>query len=157
MKELSEKEALYKAAAYCSASEHCCSEVAEKLKGWGMDVEASKRIIAHLIQEKYIDERRYCRFFVNDKLRYNKWGRNKILQALRQKRIPQEVLASAFDNIEEQEYQGILKELLLRKRKSVKAKNDYELNGKLVRFALGRGFEMELIQRCINYQGDEGE
>lgn len=157
MKELSEKEALYKAAAYCSASEHCRSDVAEKLEKWGVETEAGKRIIEYLVKEKYIDEERYCRFFVNDKLRYNRWGRNKISQALRQKRISQETITSSLGHIDESEYRAILRELLDRKRKNTKAKSDYELNGKLIRFALGRGFEMEEMRQCIDSSGYDEE
>ena len=35
------------------------------------------------------------------------------------------------------------------KKRSVKANTDYERNGKLIRFAIGRGFEMEEILRCV--------
>lgn len=157
MKELTENEALGKVAAYCSVAEHCVSEVVAKLESWNMAGEAVERIIERLIKEKYIDEIRYCRCFVKDKLRFNKWGKVKIGLALRQKQIPSEVIALSLDAIDEDEYQRILLELIAAKRKSVKAKSDYELNGKLIRFALGRGFDMDTVQRCLKQLGSDIE
>ena len=109
----------------------------------------------YLLKEKYIDENRYCRCFVSDKFRYNKWGKNKIAQALWQKKISKDVFDVWLNEIDEQEYIDVLKELIAAKKKSIKAKSSYELNGKLIRFALGRGFEMEMIKRCINCTDDE--
>lgn len=154
MKELSEAEALCKAEAYCVTSEHCVFEVSEKLKQWGVESDTRRRILKRLTDEKYIDEARFSGFFVNDKFRYNKWGRTKIAQALWQKRIPQDVYNPYLDGIDEEEYLNVLRGLLSVRKKSIKAHNEYELNGKLIRFALGRGFEMNVIQRCIKLPDD---
>ena len=148
-KELSENELRYKAEAYCSLTEHCISEVQDKLEGWGAAPEAAGRIIAHLLEEKYIDEQRFCKAFVRDKYRFNGWGRNKIVQALRLKHLPGEVIALGLEEIDEEEYRSILAGLIAQKNRSVKARNDYERNGKLVRFAISRGFEMEVILPCV--------
>lgn len=155
MKELSEQEALYKAAAYCSSSEHCLSEVSQKLSDWGIEQNTVKRILQYLTKERYIDENRYCRCFVNDKLQYNKWGRNKIAQALWQKKISQEMIDYYLKHIDNETYLNLLKEVITNKKKSTKAQNDYELNGKLIRFALSRGFEMEYIRQCLDSYNDE--
>jgi len=148
MKELSEEEALCKAAAYCSRAEHCCSEVSEKLDKWGVSSDEKKRILKRLVVEKYLDEGRYCHFFIHDKLKCNKWGRNKIAQALWMKKIPPEISAPLLAEIDEEEYHSILRGLLESKRRTLNARNKYELNGKLIRFALSRGFEIDEIRRC---------
>lgn len=155
MKELTEQEALCKAAAYCSAAEHCTSEVVEKLTAWGIDTDAQTRILNRLQQERYIDEARYARFYINDKFRFNKWGRNKIAQSLKLKRIPPAVYTEQLYAIDEEEYLDILRSLLASKRRTVKARNDYERNGKLIRYALGRGYEMEAIRRCLPEADDD--
>ena len=157
MKEITETEALGKAAAYCSVAEHCRSEVQTKLTQWGMDAEASARILKRLTDERFIDEQRYCRYFVADKLRGNRWGRTKIRQALWQKRIDEALCDEALQGIDEQEYASILEQLLRSKRRSVKAASDYERNGKLIRFALGRGFEMKLICQLLKVDDYEME
>ena len=63
--------------------------MAEKLRKWGIATDAQERIIDKLIDYKYIDDERFTRSFVRDKIVFNKWGRRKIEQALWQKRIPQ--------------------------------------------------------------------
>lgn len=150
MKELTPTEAFNKAAAYCARSEHCISEVQEKLCTWGVDdAELCKTIITRLCDEQYIDEERYARCFVRDKFRFNRWGRIKIAQALRAKHIAASVCQTALEEIDEADYLQTLRELLTAKTRSIKAQNDYERNGKLIRFAIGRGYETEAICRCI--------
>ena len=148
-KECSESEARNKAEAYCSSVERCVSEVEVKLEQWGADHEIKDRVIEHLIKEKYIDQRRYCAAFVRDKYRFNQWGRMKIVQALRLKKIPSDVISLGLEEIDESEYLSILSGLVELKKRSIKANTDYERNGKLIRFAIGRGFEMEEILRCV--------
>ena len=150
MKEITEQEALSKAAAYCSSAEHCTAEVVAKLDAWGIPAEGQARILARLVQEHYIDEARYARFYINDKFRFNKWGRNKIIQGLRAKKIPASVYAVELEGIDEEAYLDILRSLLEAKRRDVKARNSYERDCKLIRFALGRGYEMEAIRRCLS-------
>lgn len=149
MSELTEKEALNKAAAYCTASEHCLSEVGAKLTQWEVDADAKERILKRLVDERFIDEERYCRFFVNDKFKFNKWGRIKISQALYMKKIPSEMSRDCLNEIDEKEYMNTLRSLLASKKKSIHASDDYQLNMKLIRFALSRGFEMNIIRKCM--------
>ncbi len=87
---------LKKAAALCSRAEYCESQIEEKLRRWGADEEETARIIAKLIDEKYIDNERYCRAFVNDKFRYAHWGRMKIRQALRFQGLPDGTVSEAL-------------------------------------------------------------
>jgi Uncharacterized protein conserved in bacteria len=149
MIELTEKEALNKAAAYCTASEHCLSEISTKLSQWGLDSDAQEKILKRLADERFIDEERYCRFFVNDKFKFNKWGKIKIGQALYMKKIPSTVSRKYLDEIDEKEYMNTLRSLLTSKKKSIHASDDYQSNMKLIRFAMSRGFEMNVIRKCM--------
>ena len=149
MNELTEKEALNKAAAYCSGSEHCFSEISAKLVQWGVDSDAQEKILKRLADEKFIDEERYCHFFVNDKFKFNKWGRIKIGQALYLKKIPATVSRKYLDAIDEREYMNTLRSLLASKKRSIHASDDYQLTMKLIRFAVSRGFEMNIIRKCM--------
>lgn len=154
MKKITENEAMMRLSAMCAAAEHCSYEAAEKMRRWELEDDAAERIMKWLTAEKYIDDERYCRFFVKDKLKYNKWGRRKIDRALFMKRIPEKTRRAALDEISDDEYAEILRPLLKSKRKSTKAASEYEMNGKLVRFAMGRGFDTEVIRRCIDdYDG----
>ena len=142
-------EILYKMAAKCSTSEQCMSDIEAKLSSYNLTEEERTRILRHLVEEKYIDDRRYAEAFVRDKYRFNKWGRIKIAQGLRMKGIDSKTISTAMKAIDEAEYLDILRDLIKAKRKSTRGKNDYEINGKLVRFATGRGFEYAAIRQCM--------
>lgn len=150
-KQISEKEAWAKLSALCAKAEHCSGEIEEKLRLWGIEAEAKARIMARLTEEKYIDDERFVRSFVHDKMINNKWGRRKIEQALYQKRAPKDVALKILDEIPDDAYIAILKPLIKSKEKTVKARTDYERNMKLIRFAIGRGFGRNIIYRCIDH------
>lgn len=154
MKEKTEQEAFLQLASLCANAEHCQHEMLEKMKKWELSEEAQARIMAKLIKGRYIDDERYARAFVKDKIRYNKWGRRKIQQALWMKRIDKDIQQSVLDDVDDEEYLSVLKPLLKQKRKGIKAGNDYELNQKLVRFALGRGFTFDIIRQCLDVDDD---
>ncbi len=149
-KEKTEEEAFLQLAALCANAEHCQYEMLEKMKRWELSEEAQARVMAQLIEERYVDDRRYARAFVKDKIRYNKWGCRKVQQGLWMKRIDKEIQDEVLDEIDEKEYLNVLKPLLKQKRKSIKANSDYELNQKLVRFAYGRGFTFDIIRQCLD-------
>ena len=149
-KEITEQEAYLQLAALCAQAEHCQQEMRDKMRRWEVDETAQNRIIARLVKERYIDDERYARAFVKDKIRYNKWGRRKVQQALWLKHIDADIQQRVLDEIDEKEYLDVLRPLLKQKRKSIKAESDYELNQKLVRFALGRGFGFDIIRQCLN-------
>ena len=142
-------EVLYKLAAKCSVSEQCLSDIETKLAKYDLTEEEKTRILRHLVEEKYIDDGRYAEAYVRDKYRFNKWGRIKIAQGLRMKGIDRETIDTAMETIDEAEYLDILRGLIQSKRRSTKGKNDYEVKGKLIRFATGRGFEFSAIRQCI--------
>lgn len=149
MKQLSEAEALHIAAAYCSMSEHCIQEVLKKIDCDSLSAEAKERIITRLIQEKFINEERYARSFVNDKLRFNKWGRIKIDYELRRKGIDSSTRQEAINEIKPQVYRDILFNLLKDKKKLTKGKDDRDIYTKLLRFAAGRGFNFGEANNCL--------
>ena len=149
-KEMTEQEAYLQLAAICAQAEHCEQEMRDKMKRWELDETVQNRIIDRLTKERYIDNERYARAFVKDKIRYNKWGRRKVQQALWMKRIDNDIQQRVLDEIDEKEYLDVLRPLLKQKRKSIKADSDYELNQKLVRFALSRGFTFDIIRQCLD-------
>ena len=154
-KPITPDEALNKAAAYCTLCERCISEVSTKLTAWGVPHYERQKIIARLIEEKFIDEKRYCHAFVNDKVKFNRWGRIKITAALRDKRLSQEHIKEALEDIDEEVYIQALKETIDIKRRELKDKNDLATQQKIIRHAASRGYEPALIIKTIKYKGDE--
>ena len=150
MKQKTEQDAYLTLAALCAQAEHCQYEMLEKMRRWELDDEAQARVMQRLVSERYVDDERYARAFVKDKVRYNKWGRRKVEQALWQKHIDEDIRQQVLDEIDDEEYISVLRPLLKQKRRSTKAANDYQLNQKLMRFALGRGFTFDIIRQCID-------
>lgn len=155
--EMTVEQAFLRLSALCAQAEHCQQEMLDKMRRWGMDEEAQAAVMARLTQERYVDDERYCRAFVADKIRYNKWGRRKVEQALWQKRIDSETVRRILNEIDEREYVSVLRPMLQQKRRTTRASNDYELRMKLMKWALSRGFGMDIIRQCMDVDNDESE
>ncbi len=139
------KTTLSKAMAQCSRREFCCSEIRAKLYSWGLSDIDSEKILRVLLKENFINELRYATAFVNDKFNYNKWGKVKIAAHLRVKNIPGDIIRTALDVIDNELYKKTLSDLISSHRRFVKAKNQYDLKAKLLRYGLSKGFESSLL------------
>ncbi len=140
---------LHRMAAYCSTAERCLYDIEKKIQQAGLSPEAANRIISRLVKEKFIDENRFARSFVNDKLRFNKWGKVKISYELKKRNIPVDILREAMEGIDDLEYNCLLLSILKEKKKTVKGKDDRDIFIKLLRFAVGRGFESKETISCL--------
>ena len=155
MKEVTEQGGYLQLAQLCARSEHCQWELLEKMRRWEMSEEVQARVMQRLVSERYVDDERYARAFVRDKVRYNKWGRRKVEQGLWLKHIDEDIRERVLDEVDDEEYLSALRPLLRQKRRSTRAASDYELNQKLVRFALGRGFTYDIIRQCLDISNEE--
>lgn len=157
MKTLTEAEMLHRAAAYCTAAERCIQDVEKKIAAAGLPADAAERIINRLVTERFIDENRFCQSFVNDKIRFNRWGRIKIAYELQKRHIPAELRREALENIDEAAYRAILLKLLKEKKRTIKGKDSRDIFQKLLRFAAGRGFESQEALCCLKqlFNGEE--
>ncbi|HNR42720.1 MAG TPA: regulatory protein RecX [Bacteroidales bacterium] len=144
------KTALNRAMALCASREYCSADIRSKLESWGICTTEAEKIISGLIREKFLDDSRYAHAFVRDKFKYNKWGRMKIAAGLRQKKIAEEIIRNALGEIDEARYMDMIRETLNLHRKSVRAKNQYELRGKLLRYGLSKGFENHFLYDILN-------
>jgi regulatory protein len=155
--QLSEEKIFARMATLCAKRESCKSEILKKLDRYDLEEHAKKRIITKLEKENYLNEKRYCRSFIHDKHQFNKWGRTKIEFALRQKQIPSEVIVSAFSEFPVSYFGEPLLELLRRKSKTIRTKNDFEKRTKLIRYALGKGYTMDETLRCLDSLFDKNQ
>jgi len=149
-KEISYSSALSKMQFICSRQEKCCSDIRKKLENWTLSYDDQDKIIQSLIDDKFLDEKRYTGFYVRDKYKFNKWGRIKISHHLKQKQIPECIIMEAFDSISEELYEENLVEILSSKMRSTREEDPYKLKAKLYRFAQSRGFESNLILSNID-------
>jgi regulatory protein len=141
---------LNKAMNLCSQREYCHEDIRSKLASWGIEYEDSEKIIEILIKENFINETRYASAFVSDKFKYNKWGKVKIAAHLKIKNIPGDVIRLALDDIDNELYTKFIRELINGHRRTIKAKNQYDLKAKLLRYGLSKGFESSLLYEILN-------
>ena len=142
-------QAYQKLSALCARSEHCQQDMLDKMRQWGIDESEQAEVMARLLKERFVDDERFTRAFVNDKVHYAKWGRRKIEQALWMKRIDEQLARSVLDDVPDEDYVAILRPALKQKRRSTKAASEYEMTMKLIKFALSRGFTMDIIRQCM--------
>ncbi len=148
-KEITEQQALSRLMALCARGEHSSGEMLQKMRLWGLADEAQARIMERLTKDRFVDDERFARAFVNDKIKYNQWGRRKIEQALWAKGVDRDVQQRVLDAVDDEEYIKVLRPLLRSKERSITARNEFERQMKLIRFAQSRGFSMAEIEKCL--------
>lgn len=148
-KRYTEQEAYTALSALCATCEYCRHDMMKKMSRWDMTDEEKDWVVEKLIGERFIDESRFARAFVRDKFRYNKWGKARITQELKMRGIAEMHIQEGLEEIEEEESLDLLRDLLEKKRPSVKGKNGYEVRAKLYRYAMGKGFAADDIAKVI--------
>ncbi len=145
------KTALQKASQYCAYQERSQQEVRDKLYDWGLHKEDVEDCIAELIIQNFINEERYSKLYAVSKLRQNKWGKVKIKQELKLKKISPYCIKIALDEINDSEYRSILSIILKKKAAEVKDTNKYKRMAKIASFAISKGFENELVREILKF------
>lgn len=148
---LSYEEALQKLQKYCAYQERCQQEVRNKLIEYGVYGDDLESIIADLISDNFLNEERFAKVFAGGKFRIKKWGKKKIIQELKAKKISEYCIKKAIQTeITEADYLLTLSEVLNKKAKLLSESDKFKKNQKLAQYAIGRGFETELIWDCLN-------
>lgn len=143
------EKALNTMAAICSKKEYCSQDVRKKLQKWEVPENEITRILDFLYKNKFVDDSRFAAFYARDKFRFNKWGPQKINQMLRQKGIAHPVIANALAALSPDAHDETCMVLLRGKLKTLKPDTPIRTKAKLIRFAAGRGFDFDTINRCL--------
>jgi len=138
-------EATKKLERYCAYQERCHYEVVEKLKGMRMIPEAIDHIVAHLIQENYLNEERFAKSFARGKFNIKKWGKKRIVRELQQRQISTFNIKSALAEINEEDYLATLDELAKKRLDQIKESNLQKRKKKLADYLFYRGWESHLV------------
>jgi len=143
---------LEKARRYCLRGEKCRNDLQKKLFQWQIPSQLHETIINTMIDERFIDESRFARSFVNDKCYLSKWGKIKIRYALSGKQIPVALINKALTEIDMNKYRNILQELAENKQKQIAKKESDPWNTKQKRYAFlaQRGFESYEIAKILS-------
>lgn len=148
-----ERQALESLAGLCSRSEHCTADLLDKLRRWNIPSDACSRIMDRLVSDGYVDDRRYAELFVSEKVNISHWGRRKIEQALKMKHIAGSVYGEFLSAVSDEEWLSHLRPLLKEKASMLPPLDERQRSMKLIRFALSRGFDMNLIRICLADSG----
>lgn len=148
-RQLTPDQAMNRAAALCARSEQAPGDIHEKLLKWGLSTEDAAEVIRQLYSDGYLDNKRYARAFVNDRIVFNGWGRIKIAYQLKQKGIPEDDIAEAMATLDEDDYRQRLTELLRTKWHSIKGREPRAAWAAMMRFAASRGFETAIASECV--------
>lgn len=152
-----EQELYEKLAARCARAEYSAKDIFQKVVRQGLPPETAHHIVDRLTDEGFLNEERYARAFVHDKFLFDHWGRRKILAALKQKGISGAIVDEQLSQIDEKEYRQTLKTLLIARNSQIQEPDDSKRFQKLLAFAAGRGFELDLaysaLEEIINSRG----
>lgn len=148
-KPLSPDQVLDKMAKYCAYQERCVKDVTEKLKTFELAQKEKDEILDYLIDNRFVNNKRFAQAFVKGKVNQSGWGLNKIRFHLMQKGIDKEIIDEALQTYDEEAYRQRLIDILKIKAKTVKAENDFEKNRKLAAYAMQKGFEANLVWEVI--------
>jgi regulatory protein len=149
-KQYTPKEAKGKIAKFCAYQERCHQEVRDKLYSYGLLTSDVEEIIYELIKEDFINEERFAKAFVRGKFNYKKWGKLKIIQELKKRKISKYCIIKGLGEISDEKYQLVLTEILNKKLKQFASLKEYQKNYKAVQFALNKGFESTVAWSIIN-------
>lgn len=130
---------------YCAYQERCHQEVEQKLREIKLIPEAVEKIMLHLFQHDYINETRFAKAYARGKFSIKKWGRNRIVNELKKRKISTYNINKALLEIPDDDYQKSFDELAQKRSYQIKETNKYKKRKKLADYLLYRGWESELV------------
>ncbi|MGP8216454.1 MAG: regulatory protein RecX [Bacteroidia bacterium] len=159
-KKLSADNALLRMGKFCAYRDRSMDEVKKKLKSLDVSPADAKIVMEKLTKQGFIDENRFAKSFAGGKFRIKKWGRKKIEIEMKKKGISEELIEKGLKQLPEKEYLDTLDSLLQKKWKQIMQRHErmettdnYETKQhnqqKLIRFALQKGYEMDLVMERI--------
>lgn len=151
-----QKQILIKAASFCAYQERSLKEARQRLREWELTEDEIEPIITELTIQNYLNEERFARAFAGGKFRVKKWGRLKIKQELKLRGVSNDLIQKGLSEIDGDDYEETLRDLLEKKARSLRGES-LDIKQKLVRFALSRGFESDIVWdllKTIDFAGD---
>ena len=138
-------EARLKMERYCVYQERCHQEVELKLREMQLIPQAVEKILLHLLENDFINETRFAKAYARGKFSIKKWGRNRIVNELKKRKISTYNITQALNEIDDNDYIKTLNELAEKRLKQITEKNKYKKRKKLADYLLYRGWESDLV------------
>ena len=134
----------------CARAEKSSGDALRLMRGWGVAESEREGVLQKLVNQRFIDDKRYAEAYVREKSHLAGWGAHKIAFQLRQKGINKEIINSSLATLDNDAQLEQLTAKLERKMRTTKAANNYELRGKLLRYGMGLGFDYEMTRTAID-------
>ena len=144
-----EKTALAKAEHYCAYQERSQQEVRDKLYEWGLHNAQVENLIVQLIQTNFLNEARFANAYAQGKFNQKGWGKQKIKQGLKFKKVSDVLIKKALNTIDDDDYSSTLKQILEKKARLLGEKDPFKKRYKLHQYALSRGYENDIISDIL--------
>lgn len=145
----SAQQALQSLMRLCARSEKSSGDALRLMQQWQVPHTERQGVLERLVEERFIDDGRYAEAYVREKSRLSGWGARKIAMQLRQKGVSQAIIDDALRQLDSNVELPRLVDKLRRKIRTTKYTSDYELRGKLMRYALSLGFDYDIVQRAV--------
>lgn len=127
---------------YTAKAERSSGDAMRLMRRWEVPENDRGKVLARLVEMRFIDDSRYAAAYVREKSGLSGWGVHKIRAGLRAKGIDARIIEEALTQLPDKEAGNErLRELLQRKLKGIKGGTPYEVKGKLLRFGLSRGYD----------------
>ncbi len=143
-------EALQSLMRLCARAEKSSGDAMRLMRTWGVAEAERQGVLDRLVTQRFIDDRRYAEAYVREKSTLAGWGARKIAQQLRLKGVSKDIITEVLATLDSDDTRTRLTDKLQRKLRTTKAATDYELRGKLLRYALSLGYEYDLAMEAIN-------
>ena len=130
---------------YCAIQERCSDDIVTKMKSWRITNKNQNKILEILIQEDFINDKRYSKSFCRGKFRIKKWGKIKIVNELKRKNINPTTIISSLNEISDMDYSKELDTQFNKKKQSINTLNYYEKKKKIANYLIGKGYESNLV------------
>jgi regulatory protein len=134
---------------YCSYQERCHIEVSEKLRGFILNQAEKDRIIVHLIESNFLNEERFALVFSISKFHQKKWGKIRIKNELKARKISDYLVTKALKEIPSEEYEMTFETLAEKHWEVIIEKNDLKKRKKFCDYLLRKGWESERIYEKV--------
>lgn len=149
-KSLTKEQVLQKLRFYCRYQQRCQSEIKEKLFELGVNKKDHDEIMSELIKENSVNDERFALAFASGRFKLKQWGRKKIQQGLKEKRVSDEIAQRALDQINKKEYGAILNKLARERYAALKHEQHFVRKKKTMDYLMQKGYEIDLVKDAVN-------
>lgn len=134
---------------YCSYQERCHVEVSEKLRSFVLNQEEKDKIMVHLIEHNFLNEERFACVFSISKFHQKYWGKIRIKNELKARRISDYLVTKALKEIPADEYETTFDTLAEKNWERITEKNALKKRKKFCDYLLRKGWESERIYEKV--------